>query len=141
MEISADVYEYVFELARELAESQCAWDTGRYWTLYNELKAYVVQQESQDYSHPFLYETLADFTLDDRIAEGLYLTGLSVAERNQATEYCVSIRFALAKLNMNLGNRARAYAYAESANELGKTLDDLELRCEISEFLLNEAKT
>jgi hypothetical protein len=87
--------------------------------------------------HPFLWETLADFTTDDRVAIGFYQRALALAEQMGALEYQASIRLELALRHLELDEHAIACAYALAADEQARELDDLDLRRSISQFLLD----
>ena len=133
MKIDKDIWERVMELATLLV------DAGRpdqYWELYNQLLAYCEEQRSVGRDHPFLWETLADFTTDDRAAIPIYLQALELAGGDEAKPYRVSVRFALAERHRSLGLETEARAYAIAADDEARSIDDLELRRQISQFLL-----
>jgi hypothetical protein len=137
VKIPEDIYARVFDLATGLMNASEAGDTRTYWQLYDELQVYCEAQTARD--HPFLLETLADFTTDDQASIALYVKALASATRLGATEYQASILFAMAERYNDIGNNALAYRYALDANEIAKTLHDLTLRRSISEFLLRES--
>lgn len=111
---------------------------GRFWVNYNALKDYCEAQSLAGYDHPFLWESLADFTIDDRAAIPLYLRALSLATGGEARDYRVSIRFALAERHKNLGEPELARQYAIEADDEARQIDDLDLRRRISRFQLSE---
>jgi len=110
----------------------------RFWVNYNALKDYCEAQSLGGYDHPFLWESLADFTIDDRAAIPLYLRALDLAIGDEARDYRVSIRFALAERHKNIGEMELARQYAIEADDEAKQIDDLDLRRRISRFLLSE---
>jgi len=110
----------------------------RFWVNYNALKDYCEAQSLDGYDHPFLWESLADFTIDDRAAIPLYLRALSRAIGDEARDYRVSIRFALAERYKNMGETELARQYAIEADDEAKQVADLDLRRRISRFLLSE---
>jgi hypothetical protein len=136
MKIPEDMYERVFDLATSLMNASEAGDTRTYWELYSELRVYCEAQTARD--HPFMWETLADFTTDNQASVALYIKALASATVLGATEYEASILFALAERYNDIGNKTLAHRYALEANETAKALDDLALRRSISEFLLRE---
>lgn len=127
-------------LATGLTNAREAEDTQRFWGLYNELKEYCEAQERAGVDHPFLWETLADYTDDVSAATAMYMKALRDAETPARVAYRASILFALAERQRTVGNTDLAYKHALAAHEAAKNLDDLELRRSISEFLLSEAK-
>ncbi|WP_266170541.1 hypothetical protein [Dyella subtropica] len=110
----------------------------RYWSHYNELKEYCEAQSLEGRDHPFLWESLADFTIDDRASLDLYFMALDLAVGDDARPYRASIRFALAERYKNLGEHSLAREYAIAADDEAKSIDDLALRRRISQFLLTE---
>jgi hypothetical protein len=87
--------------------------------------------------HPFLWETLADFAMDGRVAIGFYHRALALAEQMGALEYQASITLELARRHVELDEHSIACAYALAADEQAGKPDDLDLRREISQFLLD----
>jgi hypothetical protein len=140
MDIPDDIYYRVLDLATELVNAFEAADMRESWELHNELREIVESEAAAGRPHPFLYETLADFTDDDRIAMGLYRTALELANEARADAYRASIQLAMAERYKNMGESELAYEYASQANAAAKGLDDLDLRKRISEFLLDESK-
>ena len=106
------------------------------WACYNELREYCEHQSAAGYDHPFLWETLADFTPDDDVAIPLYLHALDGASASELVDYRVSIRFALAERHKNKGDCLLARELAIAADVEATQIDDLELRRKISSFLL-----
>jgi len=140
MKIPDDIFERVFDLATKLTDASATDDTKTYWQLYNELRDFCEEEISSGRNHPFLLESLADFTTDDRASISLYLKALEAAARAGAKDYEASIGLAVAERYRAIGDGPRAYKFALEANEKAKQLDDLDLRKDISEFLLEEAK-
>ena len=103
--------------------------------LLQTLKDYCERKRADGFDHPFLWETIADFTTDDKIAIDLYLHALEVKCDDNAP-YLASISLALAKRYCAVGNKYEALRFGTEANDVAKKLDDLDLRREISEFLL-----
>jgi len=124
------------ELANHLVNED---QTEKYWAHYNALKDYCEAQSLGGYDHPFLWESLADFTTDDAAAIPLYLRALDLAKDEDAREYRVSIRLALAERHRAIGKEDLALEYAIAADDEAKLLNDLELRREVSKFLLSQA--
>ena len=79
---------------------------------------------------------MGDFTTSDSAAVPLYLRALEAATEEDAREYRVSIRFALAERYRAIGKEDLALEYAIAADDEARELSDLELRRNISKFLL-----
>jgi hypothetical protein len=137
MKIPEDVYYSVLELSTRLVSAREVGDIKSYWQAYNDLREYCERQNVLGITHPFLWESLADFTDDDNTAIEIYKKALAFARNPEAEQYRSSIQLALAERQQSLGNHKIAYDHTLAANKAAKNLDDLELRRSISEFLLN----
>jgi len=133
MKIPDDMYEHVFALVSGMTSAAGDEDVKTYWRLYDELEAYCQAQTERD--HPFLWETLADFTMDDQVALALYLKALAKAQLLGAADYEASILLSLAERHKDIGNMDLAYRYALEASAKAGALDNAALRRNISEFL------
>lgn len=140
MKIPNDIYAIVLDLATKLTDAREAGHTKRFWEQYNQLRKFCDAQESHGVMHPFLWETLADYTDDDSAAIPLYEKALKAAQAICDADYLSSIQFALAERHQVMGNSDLAYQYALAANQTVKNVDDVELRRNISEFLLDHGK-
>ncbi len=76
MKIPEDIYERILDLATSLTNASEFGDTKFYWSLYGELRKFCEGESESGRDHPFLWETLADFTSDDRAAITLYAKAL-----------------------------------------------------------------
>jgi hypothetical protein len=137
MKLPDDMHGTVLDLAAALVHASEHADTRAKWRLYGELRDYCEAEAAAGRDHPFLWETLADFTTDDRVAIGFYRCALALAEQMEASEYEASIRLELAHRHLELDEHAIACAYALAADEQARELDDLDLRRAISQFLLD----
>jgi tetratricopeptide (TPR) repeat protein len=133
-----EIYEKVKDIAVELVNASAINDQRSQWEYYQELHGICIDNENGINDHPFQWESLADFTNDPNKAIELYKKALSLAESKSLAEYSASILFAIAERYIEIGNKTKACENAIKASEHAKNLDDLELRKEISEFLLNE---
>lgn len=137
MALSDDMHGTVADLAGALVHASERADTLAKWRIYGELRDYCEAEAAAGREHPFLWETLADFTTDDRVAIAFYSRALAQAEQMRASEYQASIRLELARRHLELDEHAIACAYALAADEKAMELDDLDLRRAISQFLLD----
>lgn len=133
MEIKAEAWDRVMAFATQMAKED---QPESYQATYNALKEYCEAQRLAGHDHPFLWETLADFTIDDSAAIPLYLQALDLAAGDDMRDYRVSLRFALAQRYRHQGNTELAREYAIAADEEARQINDLELRRRISRFLL-----
>ena len=136
MKIDPDLYEDVLSLA----ESLVAANEQDYDSLYAKLRQLCAKANGSLKPHPFFYETLADFTLDDQVAIDIYLEALQVADTFRLNEYQASIQLAIAYRYQDLGDHASAFNYATGAKELAKSVGDKTLTKEIKNFLKSAKK-
>lgn len=136
--MNSDIYDKVKELAFELVNASWREDTPAYWDYYQQLEKVCIENRTGKNEHPFQWETLGDFTNDSIQALKIYENARKIAHRQNLREYSASISLAMAEQYLKLGDKEMAFNTANQANNFAKTLDDLELRKEISEFLLNE---
>ncbi|HEY8025253.1 MAG TPA: hypothetical protein VIF60_11840 [Burkholderiaceae bacterium] len=136
LKIPDNIYDPIFALTTSLVSAQELGDTSACWVLYNELRTFCDQQSEAGIVHPFLWETLADFTRDDRIAIDLYKKALTCATSPAAGCYLASIYLALAERHQLVGESSLALDYALRADDEAKVIDDFNLRRQVSEFLL-----
>ena len=138
--MSPDVYEMIRDLAVNLANCSEREDTQEYWSQYHQLENICTENENGENDHPFQWETLADFTIDNNSALKIYVKALELAQSHNLSEYSASVTFAMAERYSELGDKELALSAAHQANAIAKQLEDLELRKAISEFLLNESQ-
>lgn len=134
MELKAEIWERVMDFASLLASED---KTEKYWAHYNGLRDYCETQSVTGHDHPFLWESLGDFTTDDSAAIPLYLRALDLAMTEDSLEYRVSIRFLLAERYRRSGQEDLALEYAIAADNEARELSDLDLRRRISKFLIS----
>lgn len=135
-ELPEDMYKRVFDLATGLVTASESGDVENMWRLYNELREYCEAESASGRDHPFLWETLADFTTDEKAATDLYLKALESARKLKAPEFEASVLLALAERSRAIGDGESANQYALQAGEVAKVLDDSELKEAIAEFFL-----
>jgi len=140
MKIPPDIHERVADLAAEIVNAGQSGDRRTSWSLYEELRSYCEAVAAAGRDHPFLWETLADFTGDDQAAIALYQRALPLAVAAGANEYTASIHLALAERYSNLDATEAAHEHALQADAFARTSDDLPLRKAISQFLLDHSQ-
>ena len=131
------IYEEVLEISCELVNASGDDDTKSFWENYQKLKSICEKHEGLETDHPLLWEALGDFTRDDTVSITIYEKALKLAIKKQVKEYEASINFAIAERHQSIGNNDESKSFAHMANELATQTNDLDLRKEISEFLLN----
>lgn len=139
MDIPDDIHQHVLGIARAIAEASSVGDTRAQWRLHGELREFCHAMADAGRDHPFLWETLADFTRDDRVAIGLYQRALLQVRQLGSAEAEASIFMELAQRHVELGEPSMAYGCALRADAVARLTDDLTLRRRVSQFLLDHA--
>ena len=140
MNIPPDIHARVVELTDAILNASEDGEEDTSASLYARLHAYCDSIAAAGRDHPFLWETLADFTGDDHLAIEHYNHALLLASAAQAISYEASIYLALAERHSNLDDIAAARGHALRADALAQRTDDLPLRQAISQFLLDHAQ-
>lgn len=139
MEIPQDVYDHVVGVATEMANASSHGDTRSQWRLHDQLRQYCDALAVEGRDHPFLWETLGDFTSDSGVAISYYERALRQAQQLGLVEGEASILLELARRHVDLAEPERAYDFALRADAAARQTDDLDLRREISQFLLEQS--
>jgi hypothetical protein len=130
------LYDSVHQMALDMVLASEAGDTKLKWSIYQDIKALCEHNEGTDQDHPLQWEALADFTSDDEVAMTLYERALSIALQLNLSEYAASALLAMAERNLDLGNIIIAITLAEKANSFALNTENLDLRRDVCEFLL-----
>jgi hypothetical protein len=131
-------HEKIHQLALDLVNNE---DLDMELHIYNQIKDVCKTHEGTILDHPFQWETLADFTLEnDRNALKIYFKALKLAIEGNLTEYVASINLAIAERYMELEDFNKAWRFANSADQASESSNDLALKQEISEILLESAE-
>lgn len=140
MKIPADIHACVEALTDAISDAGQSGDQPACEVLYAQLQAYCEATAAEGRDHPFLWETLADFTGDDQRAIVLYQRALPLATAAGASNYAASICLALAERCSNLDALDAARDHAAQADAFARDTDDLPLRRAISQFLLDHSQ-
>lgn len=136
--MNSDLYEEVRALAEDYVEASSQANTKMQWDIYNSLLLLCEENKITEKNHPLQWEALADFTSDDSKAIEIYEKALNPAKQLGLDEYIASIYLAMAERYLATGKHGKASECATLADNAAKQTANLELRKEISEFLLNE---
>jgi hypothetical protein len=108
---------------------------ARFDGFYSELKQVCDENENTDKDHPVQWETLADFTDDLALAVTIYQQALVKAQAINSKDFCSSIGFSIASLQVELGETASAIEHLEAAKISCNKIVDKELKAEIHDLL------
>lgn len=133
--INTKIYKAVYSLAEQLMEAARKDDQAEFNSLYGQLKAICTDNEKTDKDHPEQWETLADFTEDLEAALAVYEKAMKKALAINAKDHLSSIGLAMAKLQVDLGQKGAAIKSLESAQVSANKIEDKQLKAEIDELL------
>ncbi len=139
MTMKPPLYDEIHQLALDIVNASAAEDERSIWSAYHDLELLCKSAEVNGQSHPFHWETLADFTTAASAALNLYKKALKSAEQYDLVEDVASKKIAMAELYAEAGDSEKGVMLAKEANEAAKLTSDLELKREISEFLLQHS--
>jgi hypothetical protein len=133
--MNTKIYKHVHTLAKDLLQASVRKNQVKFDEYYLELKQVCEDNENSDKDHPVQWETLADFTDDLTLAITLYEKALVKAQAINSKDFLSSIAFAIASLQVELGDKTSAILHLESAKINSNKIADKELKAEISELL------
>ena len=109
--IPPDVYEHVGDLAAGITNAGLAEDAALRESLYLQLQAYHEERLGAGCSHPFIIETLADYTRDAAQAVSYYQQALAMSGQMTSDEPTHTILIGIAERLMAMGQREQAEAF------------------------------
>lgn len=133
--MNTKVYKAVHTLAEQLMHAVNRNDDKKFELLYAELKAICVDTENTDKDHPVQWETLADFTEDLEEAIAGYDKALIKAMAINSKDFMSSIKFSMARLQIELGQTDAAIKNLQDAKISANKIEDKELKSEIHDLL------
>jgi tetratricopeptide (TPR) repeat protein len=134
--LNTKIYQAVYVLAEELLEANNRKNQTLFAELYADLKAICVDNEGTDKDHPVQWEALADFTEDGDEALALYSKALEKATAINAKDYMSSIAYAMAELQVQMGQIKEAVENLKNAKIYANKIEDKELKNEIHDLLV-----
>lgn len=134
--LNTKIYQAVYVLAEELLEANNRKNQTLFAELYADLKAICVDNEGTDKDHPVQWEALADFTADGDEALALYSKALEKATAINAKDYMSSIAYAMAELQVQMGQIKEAVENLKNAKISANKIEDKELKNEIHDLLV-----
>ena len=133
--MNTKIYKHVHSLAKDLMQAVHRKNQTRFDECYAELKQVCEDNENTDKDHPVQWETLADFTDDLELAISIYDKALVKAEAINSKDFLSSIAFAIASLQVELGDKASAITQLKNAKINSNKIADKDLKAEILALL------
>ncbi len=126
--------ERVLDLGLAIVNAVLADDFALVAAHYQQLLAYHDEMQQAGTSHPYLVETLADYTDDDREALRIYQRALLMSREWGPSEPTHEILVGMARRWLELGNKEQAEACLRDANVEALSRGDTEVVTEIDEL-------
>lgn len=133
-QIPPEMYERVRELALAITNATLADDDALADSHFHQLLAYHEEMQRAGTSHPFLLETLADYTDDDREALRIYQRALVMSREWGQEEPTQTILVGMAERWLELGNEELVEACLRSAYDEAFSRGDADVLKEIEEL-------
>ena len=133
--MNTKIYKQVHSLAKDLMQAVHRKNQVRFDECHAELKKVCEENEDTDKDHPVQWETLADFTDELELAISIYEKALSKAVAINSKDFLSSIAFAIASLQVELGDTVSAIEHLENAKINSNKIADKDLKIEIEELL------
>jgi hypothetical protein len=121
--IPEDLYYQVFELSTDLTDAAESGDDDEYALLLAELQALHRERATLGLSHPFLTETLADYTEDLEQSAALFLLAIEEAA-GFADESTYTKHISLAEVLFSIGRNDEARQHLELGLKLATEAGD-----------------
>lgn len=109
--IPPDIYEHVGDFAADITNAALAGDDALAASLYQRLQLYSDGQLAAGRSHPFIIETLADYTADPAQAIRYYEQALAMSRHMTTDEPTHTILIGIGEQLIELGRREQAEAF------------------------------
>ncbi|PKI17515.1 Replicative DNA helicase [Colwellia sp. 12G3] len=135
--MNTKIYKHVHSLAKDLMQAVHRKNQIRFDECYAELQKVCDDNDDTDKDHPVQWETLADFTDDLALAITIYEKALLKAEAINSKDFLSSVAFAIASLQVELGDKSSAIEHLKNAKINSNKIADKDLKAEI-EALLEE---
>lgn len=109
--IPPDIYERVADLAAEITNATLADDHALSQSLYQQLLDFYTELSAANRCHPFVIETLADYTDDPTEALRYYEQALAMSRLMTSDEPTQTILIGIGAQLLQMGRREQAEAY------------------------------
>lgn len=133
--MKAPLFEKILTICQEISNASSTENDDARETACKKLQVLCATNQNTPNDHPLQWEALADFTEDGDQAIDIYQIALATATQMSLNGFQTSITLAMAQRFHEFEEIEKAQEYAEKATELAKTIEDEELKTEVSDFL------
>ncbi|HEY1174491.1 MAG TPA: hypothetical protein VGH19_24210 [Verrucomicrobiae bacterium] len=130
-----DIYEHVSRLAMDITNATLADDSALADSLYQNLRLYHEEQLVNGRTHPFILETLADYTDDAAQAFHYYEEAIALSRRLPGDEPTHTILIAIGERLLELKRTEHAEAFLRDGRTEALRRNDLDAVKQAHELL------
>ncbi len=133
--IPPDIYEHVSQLAFDITNATLADDHALAESIYQHLHLYHEEQLANGRSHPFILETLADYTDDPAQAISHYEEALAMSRRMTSDEPTHTILIGIGERLIELKRAEQAEAFIHDGRTEAQRRGEIDWVKEADELL------
>jgi len=137
--IPPDLYDQVREFAVDMTNATLADDHALAESLYQRFLAFHEEHLAAGHSHPFLVETLADYTDDPAHAIRYYEQALAMSRQMASDEPTHTILIGIGEKLIELGRSEQAEAFIRDGRAEALRRSDLDMVKEADQLLHEDA--
>ncbi len=133
--MKAPLFDEILTICQEIANASAADNDEARLAACKKLQVLCATNQDSPKDHPLQWEALADFTEDGDQAMEIYQIALALSEKMVLPTCQASITLAMAQRHHEFEELEKALDLAEKANVFAESIDNVELKNDISEFL------
>ncbi|HCM46008.1 MAG TPA: hypothetical protein DIS98_00310 [Colwellia sp.] len=133
--MKAPLYDDILAICQEIANASNTDNDELRLASCKKLQVLCAINQDSPKDHPLQWEALADFTEDGEQAMDIYEVALVTAEKLVLPIFTASAYLAMAQRQVEFEEKAQALVFATKANEVAQTIDNKELKIEVTDFL------
>jgi hypothetical protein len=133
--MKAPLYDDILAICQEIANASNTDNDELRLASCKKLQVLCATNQDSPKDHPLQWEALADFTEDGEQAMDIYEVALATAEKLALPIFTASAYLAMAQRQVEFEEKEQALVFATKANEVAQTIDNEELKTEVTDFL------
>ncbi|MFQ3209757.1 MAG: hypothetical protein ACI9U5_000622 [Colwellia sp.] len=133
--MKAPLYDDILGICQEIANASNTDNDELRLASCKKLQVLCATNQDSPKDHPLQWEALADFTEDGEQAMDIYEVALATAEKLALPIFTASAYLAMAQRQVEFEEKEQALVFATKANEVAQTIDNEELKTEVTDFL------
>ncbi len=138
--MKAPLYDDILAICQEIANASNTENDELRLASCKKLQVLCATNQGSPKDHPLQWEALADFTEDGEQAMDIYEVALATADKLSLPTFTASAYLAMAQRQVEFEENEQALVFANKANEAAQTIENAELKAEITEILAQLTK-